>query len=169
MDLDWRMQDDADEWKWTDGSEWTVFNPWGPGQPDNPWGKDDHLGMNYPRAGEWNDFSGDYPQGSICQYDPSQTEATYCAAAGIQCWDPETYQETECCEGFCAGYLGYLDTSEPGYCVSVTTSTSTCSPVGAQCTLSGLFDLTGFEDGSICSFGPGQTPATTEPFYCIEY
>ena len=106
-------QDDADEWNWADGSEWTGFNPWGPGQPDNLWGKDDHLGLNYPRAGEWNDFSGDYPQGSICQYDPSQTAAISCSSEGTQCYDPETgFEDVECCEGYC----GFDSPLEPGYC-----------------------------------------------------
>merc|ERR1711868_206666 len=120
-------QDDADEWNWTDGSEWTGFNPWGPGQPDNLWGKDDHLGINYPRAGEWNDFNGDYPQGSICQYDPFQTAATFCYPVGNQCYDPEIggFENAECCDGFCDINSPY----EPGYCSFASTDTPTsCEP-----------------------------------------
>ena len=120
------FQDDDKIWTWADESEYTGYNNWGPGQPDNLGGKDDHLGLNYPAAGNWNDFNGDYPQGSICQYDPFQTAAP----------------------------------------------ASTCSPVGAQCSNSGT-DVTGFEDvtcceGSVCNPLPGQSPATTEPFFCIE-
>ena len=64
-------QDDKETWHWVDGSRWTGYNNWGPGQPDNagPAPLEDHLGPNFPGRGQWNDFSDTkHPQGSICQY-----------------------------------------------------------------------------------------------------
>ena len=62
-------QDDNEAWHWADGSRWTGYNNWGQGQPDNARGEEDHLGLNFPGRGLWNDFSGvSHPQGYICQY-----------------------------------------------------------------------------------------------------
>ncbi len=66
-------QDDEEKWHWADGSKWTGYKNWGPGQPDNYGNREHYLGLNYPKRGQWNDFPDiKYPQGSICQYDPSQ-------------------------------------------------------------------------------------------------
>ena len=65
-------QDDKENWYWADGSKWTGYDNWGPGQPDNAGGSEHHLGLNHPGTGHWNDFDTLlHPQGSICQYNPA--------------------------------------------------------------------------------------------------
>ena len=55
---------------WSDGSLWTGFGNWGPGQPDNNRGIEDFLNFNYPGPGLWNDGSNCCLSSRICQYDP---------------------------------------------------------------------------------------------------
>ena len=137
---------EGDQWYWSDGSEWTGYNNWGPGQPDNLWGKDDHLGLNYPGTGHWNDFGGDWPQGSICQYDPSEYAVTTsapaytCAPAGTQCtksgFDFTGFEDVLCCHGYvCTPGVGVpTSTSNPFYCNPSEGYESTSEPT--SCALS---------------------------------
>ena len=141
---------DDDLWYWVDGSKWTGYNNWGPGQPDNLWGKDDHLGLNYPGTGHWNDFGEDYPQGSICQYDPYQSvdnNAFTCLPAGSQCShagvDMGGFEGFVCCEGTVCGYGQLPTTSEPFYCTApydpseTTAASAACTAAGALCSAGG--------------------------------
>ena len=142
---------EGDQWYWSDGSEWTGYNNWGPGQPDKLWGNDDHLGLNYPGTGHWNDFAGDYPQGSICQYDPSEYAVTTsapaytCSPAGTQCTnaglDMTGFEGVVCCEGTICGYGKTPMSTEPWYCDTdpsqTTAAPASCTAAGAVCTTGG--------------------------------
>ena len=71
-------QDSKDNWHWADGSKWTGYNNWAQGEPNNAGGSEDHLSFNNLGPGLWNDFDTSLrPQGSICQYDPSQGKTNF--------------------------------------------------------------------------------------------
>ena len=67
-------QDDSETWYWADGSNWSGYNNWAVGQPDNTDGIEDFLGLNYGGTGLWNDWN-DANLASLCQYDPSISSA----------------------------------------------------------------------------------------------
>ena len=175
------QEDDSEVWHWADGSEWTGFNNWGPGQPDNLWGNDDHLGLNYPGTGHWNDFGGDYPQGSICQYDPSEYAVTTsapaytCSPAGTQCtksgFDFTGFEDVDCCHGtVCTPGVGVpTSTSNPFYCnpsegYESTSAPTSCAPEGTQCwdpeTVSPIAGVDSCCDGICAVYNP------TKPAFC---
>ena len=175
------QEDDSEIWHWVDGSEWTGFNNWGPGQPDNLWGKDDHLGLNYPGTGHWNDFGGDWPQGSICQYDPSEYAVTTsapaytCAPAGTQCtksgFDFTGFEDVLCCHGtVCTPGVGVpTSTSNPFYCnpsegYESTSAPTSCAPEFTQCWDPEMGPTAGVE----CCSGYCAVDHPLEPGYCID-
>ena len=59
-----------DKWFWSDGSKWTGYTNWGPGEPNNDGSGEDHIGLNRHGAGTWNDFPNNNKLGFLCQYDP---------------------------------------------------------------------------------------------------
>ena len=59
-----------DKWFWSDGSKWTGYTNWAPGEPSNGNGGD-HIGLNRYGAGMWNDFPIKNKLGFLCQYDPN--------------------------------------------------------------------------------------------------
>ena len=70
------FQDAEENWHWIDRSDWTGFNNWGPGQPDDHSNREHHLGLHHPSTGFWNDFQGHHHKaGSICQYADSTIES----------------------------------------------------------------------------------------------
>ena len=60
-----------DKWFWSDGSKWTGYTNWGPGEPNNDGSGEDHIGLNRYGAGTWNDFPILNKLGFLCQYDPN--------------------------------------------------------------------------------------------------
>ena len=64
-------KDDQENWRWADGSTWTGYNNWAPGEPNNYGAGEHHLLLNYHGAGLWNDFTNATYKGSICQYKPT--------------------------------------------------------------------------------------------------
>ena len=63
-------QDSSGQWVWTDESDWTGYENWKSGEPNNALRFEDYLGINFKGIGLWNDYEPLVKLGSICQYDP---------------------------------------------------------------------------------------------------
>ena len=70
------LKDDADNWRWLDGTRFD-FSPWGDGQPDDYGGNEDKIELNYPDDGLWNDKAeATCSKGFFCQYTPESRATT---------------------------------------------------------------------------------------------
>ena len=66
------LENVANEWVWPDGTEATYLN-WVPGEPS---GDGKSVEIRTGSAGQWNDVSGGYEKGYVCQYNPSPVNPT---------------------------------------------------------------------------------------------
>ena len=64
-------QEDSEVWRWTDKSQWTGYDNWATGQPDNFRGKEHYLGYWRVGPGIWNDHRNNIQYKFICQSDSS--------------------------------------------------------------------------------------------------
>ena len=58
--------EDKDTWQWTDGSPWGYDN-WASGMPNNRYGNQDKLQLNFGAIGEWDDLGSYEERPFICQ------------------------------------------------------------------------------------------------------
>ena len=65
------LENVANEWVWPDGTKATYLN-WFPGQPTGDGKSAEIVNAAWNGVpGQWNDLSGDYRKGYVCQYNPS--------------------------------------------------------------------------------------------------
>ena len=57
-------RDDLGTWHWADGSRWTGYSNWAPGEPNNWAQNENYLSV---KGGNWNDFYSAGTLGYICQ------------------------------------------------------------------------------------------------------
>ena len=62
---------ESGQWFWTDGSRWTGYHNWYPGNPSG--GAEDKLELigSSGRGMRWNDGRNSYGRGAVCQYKPA--------------------------------------------------------------------------------------------------